>query len=70
MLMSTIASVFFAFLFGQGTLAALTPKQVVANINIVAAVSRNTNDVLMQVSTTMSLKSVRTSSEVGRSFPG
>ncbi|KAF8814355.1 hypothetical protein BYT27DRAFT_7082424 [Phlegmacium glaucopus] len=52
MLFSTIASVFSAILMTQSTLAALTPQQVVDNINILAAVSANANAALSQLTTT------------------
>ena len=51
MLLSTIASVFSALLITQGTLAALTPAQVVTNVNIVAALSADTDTALSQLST-------------------
>ena len=54
MLLSTIACVFSALLITQGTLAALTPDQVVTNINIVATLSGNTDDALSELSTSTS----------------
>ena len=51
MLLSTIASIFFALLITQGTLAALTPQQVVVNINTVATISADANTALSPLST-------------------
>ena len=51
MLLSTIASVFSALLITQGTLAALTPQQVVAGIQVVTTLSADANTALSLLST-------------------
>ena len=64
MLLSIIASVFSALLIIQGTLAALSPSQVVTDIDIVATVSRNANTALSQLSTSSTSSDATTISEV------
>ena len=63
MLFRSAAAILSGILFAQGTLAALTPAQVVTNINIVTAVSADINDALSSISTSSDAPTVRTASQ-------
>ena len=64
MLFRSAAAILSGILFAQGTLAALTPAQVVTNIGIVTQVSGNINSALLQITTTSNFQTVQTSSQV------
>jgi hypothetical protein len=60
MLFLPIAAIFLPFLSILGALAALTPDQVVTNVNIVATVSGNLNSLLQGLTTSTDPSTVRT----------
>lgn len=65
MLLSTIASVFSAFLFAQSTLAApsLTGPEIVINIGTVTSLSMTTTDQISKLNERATLEIVKASSK-------
>lgn len=66
---TVIASVFSALLFSQSALAALTPQQVVVNINIVTVASNQANTALSQLTTSTSPQKVHDIGQVSLCRP-